>query len=172
MSNFTNATVQLIAESKLNRQRSAAMNSDSAVVSASFNLGGKIGKEIRNGAIAAGRTEIQRAVSNGNFKPLAQFLALQFGESVYLRNQADFFALENRMQVAVDNAQSGKNRGMIVKTNKTTGETTETMGARLIDALELQAFVVDLIAMTKFAIAEAAERKELETEERAMAEIL
>lgn len=166
--NFDNSTVQLINESKIARQRSVAMSSDSAVVTASFNLGGKIGKEIRNGAIAAGRTEIQRAVSNGNFRPLAQFLALQFGESVYLKNQADFFALENRMQVAVDNARSGKNRGMIV--NKKTGE--EKMGARLIDALELQAFVGDLVTMTKAAIAAAAEAKEAAAAELANEAIL
>lgn len=156
--NFTNASLTLIGESKLARQRSVAVASPASVVTASFNLGGKIGKEIRNGAIFAGRMEIQRALQNGNFKPLAQFLALQFGESVYVKNQAEFFALDNRMQTHVDNARSGKNLGMIV--NKKTG--AERIGTKLADALELQSFVVDLIAMTKAAIAEVAAAKDAE----------
>ncbi len=166
--NFTNASLTLIGESKLARQRSVAMSSDSAVITASFNLGGKIGKEIRNSAISAGRLEIQNALKNGNFKPLAQFLALQFGESVYVKNQAEFFALDSRMQTHVDNAKSGKNLGMVV--NKKTG--AEKIGARLADALELQAFVVDLIAMTKAAIAAAAAEREDEIATNSPAEIL
>lgn len=166
--NFTNASLTLIGESKLARQRSVAVASPAAVISASFNLGGKIGRELRNGAISAGRMEIQNALKNGNFKPLAQFLALQFGESVYVKNQAEFFALDSRMQTHVDNARSGKNLGMRV--NKKTG--AESIGAKLADALELQAFVVDLIAMTKAAIAERAEQRDEEIAANSPTEIL
>lgn len=149
--NFSNSSVVLIASSKLARQRQVAANSPAVVSTASFNLGGKIGKEIRHAAIFSAREEIRQALANGNFRPLAQFLALQFGESVYLTNKNDFYALEGRMQTFVDSAKSGKNLGMRI--NKKTGE--ETISAKLADALELQSFVRSLIAESKEA-AEAA----------------
>lgn len=152
------SSIALVGESKIARQRYVVRTTSADVVSASFNLTGKIGKEIRRGAIEAGRNEIAIGVGNGNFRPLAQFLALQFGESVYLRNQVDFFALSNRLQTFVDSARSGKNLGMTV--NKKTGE--EKIGARLADALELQSFVAELIQSTKDAIAIRQSEKESE----------
>lgn len=70
---------------------------------------GKVGAEARMGLREGAMERMAVAASTGNYKPLAEMLALISGEAVFIKNRASYETLEDRYDAKIaDLVSSGK----------------------------------------------------------------
>lgn len=93
------------------RRLSALADAPHCAQLAMANVKGKIGAGAREAAAAIGMNGIAEAVSVGNYKPLAAYLAANLGESVLVANRSGFDALPDWFEMRILNIKAKKNGG-------------------------------------------------------------
>lgn len=74
------------------------------------NMKGKVGVAAREGLFEAGFNEIASSAARGNYKPLAEALALLQGEACYITSRASFEALGDRFQAKMDELEQASKK--------------------------------------------------------------
>lgn len=129
----------------------------SAVVQMAMTMKGKIGAAARESGRQHGMVGIVEAAFRSNFRPLAEYLALETGEAVVISSRASFEALPDLFEAKVHNAKAGKNGGY-----RTNADGLDVPGAKLALALRLRDFVVGVTTAVAEMHAEAKARREAE----------
>lgn len=166
MDEITVAPVSIIVNgtNKFERQVSAVRQSSSSALTACLDVRGKVGKEIRESAAHGGMTEVAGHAATGNYRPMAEMLAIRMGEPIFISSRATFEALPDMFKARMHQAMLGKDGGY--RTDKKTGALVP--GAKLKAARELYELVSSIVE----AVAEYhAKRKAEATEAAASTEI-
>lgn len=150
--------VNVTGETKAERQISVVRTASGAALTACINMKGSTGKEIRAGAAQSGFVDIAGHAARGNYKPLAEMLAIRTGEPVVIGSRSTFEALPDIFEARVARAKLAKNGGM--REDKKTGALVP--GATLRDALELKSIVTDIVRAAAEYHAKRAEAKAAE----------
>lgn len=149
---ITPVSVTVEGAKRLDRQLSVVRVADSCALTACLALKGGVGRAIRESGAKAGLVDIATQAANGNYRPLAQMLAIRTGEPILISGKSTFEALPDMFKARIFQAQLGKNDGM--RTVKKTGLLAD--GAKLALARELHGIVCKV---TAYAAHVAAERK-------------
>lgn len=75
-------------------------------------VSGAIGKIARHTATAAGVEKIARDAGHGNYRGVAEYLAVVLGKPIIISNRGSFEALPDMVEGHVLSAKAGKNGGM------------------------------------------------------------
>lgn len=147
MNEITIAPVSILVEgkNKSERQVSVVRQASASALTACLNIKGKVGAEIRTSAAMGGLVDVANHAATGNYKPLAEMIAIRTGEPIYISSRSTFEALPDVMRAKVYQAKLGKNGGLV--TDKKTGALKP--GAKLAAAQELLDLVqriVDAVA--------------------------
>ena len=135
-------SIMVNGANKAERQMSVVHTASSQALTACLDMKGKVGKEIRSGAARTALVDIAHACSVGNYKPLAEMLAIRTGEPILISSRATFDALPDIFMAKVHQAALGKDGGY--RLDKKTG--LMVAGAKLKLANELHALVVGVTA--------------------------
>lgn len=152
----TPVSIMVEGAKRLDRQMSVINRADASALTACLSLKGAAGKAIRETGAKSGMVDVAIQASNGNYRPLAQMLAIRGAEPIIISSKSTFEALPDMYQARIFQAQLGKNDGMRVI--KKTGLLAD--GAKLALAREMHKLVCDVVA---FATKVALERKEKTT---------
>lgn len=144
---------------KAERQLSVVRVASAPAITACLNMGGKVGKEIRDSGARAGFIDVVAAATNANYKPLAEMLAIRMGEPILISSRSTFEALPDMFAARVERAKLGKNGGM--REDKKTG--TYVPGAALKLALELHSLVTNVVRVVAEVHAKRKAEKEAAT---------
>lgn len=160
MSDITFAPVSVLVtgEKKLDRQLSVIHRASGEAVSACANMKGSAGKIIREGAARAGLVSITQRCATGDYRPLAEMLAIKMGEPIFISSRASFESLPDVFSARIEKAKMAKNGGM--REDKKTGAMVP--GARLALEMELRATCVEVIRAVGEIVAERQARKATE----------
>lgn len=144
MNEITIAPVSITVNgaNKAERQISAVRQAGGSALTACLSIKGKVGKEIRDSAARGGLVDVAQHAATGNYKPLAEMLAIRTGEPVLISTRATFEALPDIFAAKVFQAKLGKGGGY--RADKKTGAMVE--GAKLKAANELHKLVTDIVA--------------------------
>lgn len=112
-----------------------------AVLTALVNQRGDVGKLARERMSVGGLVGLAEHAANGNYRPLAEYIAARTGEAVVISGRAMFEALPDVFEARIMNAKAAKNGGMRVD-----GKGIEVPNAKLALAMELKAVCVDAVA--------------------------
>lgn len=153
---FAPAIVEVVGQTKTERQLSVVAQCDGYTKMALANAKGKIGMAVRNGVANGGLMGIAKQAANGNYKPVAEYIAARTGKPFVISNRASFESLADQFEMNIMAAKSAKNGGYT--TDKKTGALKPSAAHAL--ALELKAIATELIAN---AAAYHAERTEAKT---------
>lgn len=158
MNEITIAPVSILVTgtNKAERQMSVVRKASNTALTACLNMKGKVGKEVREGAARGGLIDVAGHAASGNYKPLAEMLAIRTGEPIMISNRSTFEALPDMFAARVEQAKLGKNGGM--REDKKTGVLVP--GAKLKEALELHALVTEVVR----AVAEYHAKRKAEAE--------
>lgn len=139
MSEITMAPVSIMVNgaNKVERQVSAVRQASAPALAACLNIKGKVGKEIRDGAARTGLVDVVRHAASGNYRPLAEMLAIRTGEPILISSRSTFEALPDMFMARVHQAALGKDGGF--RLDKKTGTMVE--GSKLKQARELHELV-------------------------------
>lgn len=138
------------SERKLSVMRDASPEAALALVS----QGGKVGTLARQRAAGAGKINIANAAARGNFKPVAEYIAARTGKSFVITSKAAFESLADQFESQIMNAKNAKNGGYT-----TAKSGIQKPSAALSLALELKAFVTEVIAEAGAIAAQRAEER-------------
>jgi hypothetical protein len=143
MNEITIAPVSVLVTgaNKAARQVSVVRRASSTALTACLSMKGKVGKEIRESAARGGLVDVAGHAASGNYKPLAEMLAIRTGEPVMISSRATFEALPDIFAARIEQAKLGKNGGM--REDKKTGSMVP--GAKLKEAIELHALVTEIV---------------------------
>jgi hypothetical protein len=122
---------------KSERQISALRQSSGSAITACLDVSGAVGKEIRGSAVRAGLVDVAKHAASGNYRPMAEMLAIRTGEPVLISSRATFEAMPDIFKARVEQAKLGKDGGY--RLDKKTGAMVP--GAKLKSALEMLALV-------------------------------
>jgi hypothetical protein len=144
MSEITIAPVSILVNgaNKVERQMSVVRQAGGSALTACLSIKGSVGKEIRESAARGGLVDVAQHAATGNYKPLAEMLAIRTGEPILISSRATFEALPDIFAAKVEQAKLLKDGGM--RFDKKTGVMVE--GARLKGARELHKLVSDITA--------------------------
>lgn len=139
MNEITIAPVSIMVNgsTKAERQVSAVRQAGATALTACLNIKGKVGAEIRSSAARSGLVDIAQHCATGNYKPLAEMLAIRTGEPILISSRATFEALPDIFKAKVHQAALGKDGGF--RLDKKSGLMVE--GAKLKAANELYQLV-------------------------------
>ena len=157
MNEITIAPVSVLVTgaNKAERQMSVVRKASNTALMACLNMKGRVGKEVREGAARGGLIDVAGHAASGNYKPLAEMLAIRTGEPIMISNRSTFEALPDMFAARVEQAKLGKNGGM--REDKTG---VLVPGAKLKEALELHALVTEVVR----AVAEYHAKRKAEAE--------
>lgn len=143
MNEITIAPISILVNgaNKAERQISVVRQATAAALTASLNVKGKVGKEIRDSGARAGLVDVATHAAKGNYRPLAEMLAIRTGEPIMISGRSTFEALPDIMQAKIEQAKLGKNEGM--RLDKKSGALVP--GAKLAIAMELKALCVEIV---------------------------
>lgn len=99
---FVPAQVQVSGKTATEKRLSVIKGADESVILYASSMKGKVGTEARNGLAEIGFNKIAKQAASGNYKPLAQALAIQLGENVYITTRASFESLGDRFLQKMD----------------------------------------------------------------------
>lgn len=159
---YAPANVLVVGENRGERSLSVVRRATQSALTACMGMGGKVGKEIRSGIVEAGLVDVAQQAANGNYKPLAETLAIRTGEPFIISNRSTFEALPDMMQARIESAKLGKNGGM-----RENSEGVMVPGAKLKLAIELHAICV---GATEYAKKVAEARKAEQAEQASIGE--
>lgn len=143
----TPVSIMVNGSTKAERQMSVVHHASSTALTACLNLKGKVGTEIRANASRAGLVDVVSHAASGNYKPLAEMLAIRTGEPILISSRATFEALPDIFKAKVYQAALGKDGGY--RLDKKTGLMVE--GAKLKLANELHTLVSSVVeAVAKY----------------------
>lgn len=109
MVEFVPARVAVTGKTATEKRLSVITVASTEVQLFAANMKGKVGAAARNGLFEEGFNRIASAAARGNYKPLAEALALLQGEHVYITNRASFESLGDRYEAKLDELEaSGK----------------------------------------------------------------
>lgn len=134
-------SIMVAGANKAERQMSVVRQASGVALTACLDIKGKVGKEIRTGAATTALVDVAKAAASGNYKPLAEMLAIRTGEPVLISSRSTFEALPDMFKARVYQAALGKDGGY--RTDKKTG--TLVPGAKLKSAEELHALVSKVV---------------------------
>lgn len=100
---------------------------------------GKVGVAARDGFAQEGATKCARACAQGNYRPIAEYLAVELGESVFISGRATYEALPDFIDMRIAAVLSSKSRGMRVK------DGVEVEGSKLAKLRVLRSNVVGIM---------------------------
>lgn len=152
MNEITIAPVSVLVNgaNKAERQMSVVLQASSSALTACLSMKGKVGAEIRSGAARSGLVDIVQHAATGNYKPLAEMLAIRTGEPILISSRATFEALPDIFAAKVAQAKLGKDGGF--RLDRKTGAMAE--GARLKAANEMHDLVVRVVEATAKTVAQ------------------
>ena len=116
-------------------------------------VSGAIGKAARHTATAAGVEKIARDAGHGNYRGVAEYLAVVLGKPIVISNRGSFEALPDMVEGFVLAAKAGKNGGM----RESKGVLVP--GAALKAALEAHAAACWIVARAREAAEERAAKR-------------
>lgn len=112
MVEFVPARVQVTGKTATEKRLSVVHNGSESVKLFASNMKGKVGNAARSGLFEQGFNQIASQAARGNYKPLAEALALVTGESVHISTRASFESLGDRFEARmIELEDSGKKYG-------------------------------------------------------------
>lgn len=141
---YAPANVLVVGENRGERSLSVVRRATQSALTACMGMGGKVGKEIRSNVAQVGLVDVAQQAANGNYKPLAETLAIRTGEPFIISNRSTFEALPDMMQARIESAKLGKNGGM-----RESKDGILVPGAKLKLAIELHALCVGVVERAK-----------------------
>ena len=143
MNEITIAPVSVLVNgsNKAERQLSVVRVASAPAITACLNMGGKVGKEIRESGAKSGLVDVVSAAARGDYKPLAEMLAIRLGEPILISSRSTFEALPDMFAARVERAKLTKTGGM--REDKKSG--LMVPGASLKLALEMHGLVTNVV---------------------------
>ena len=143
MTEITIAPVSILVEGgkKAERQISALRQSSGSSITACLDVKGAVGKEIRGSAARAGLVDVAKHAASGNYRPMAEMLAIRTGEPILISSRSTFEAMPDIFKARVEQAKLGKEGGY--RLDKKSGAMVP--GAKLKAALEMLALVEGIV---------------------------
>ena len=148
--------INVAGANKVDRQLSVISHASSAALTACLDLKGKAGNAIRSASAHHGLTSVADQAFKGNFKPLAEMLAIRMGEPVVISSKSAFWALPDMFTARKLKAETGKNGGM--REDKKSGVLIPGSGLRAAQEL------LDLVLSVTDAVREALDAAKAERE--------
>ena len=127
---------------KVERQFSVVQIASTNALTACIDMKGKVGVAIRQASAQVGMSKVLNDCVNGNYRSLAETIALKLGEPVVISGRATFEALPDMFEAKIMVIKQSKSGGM--STSKKTGITS--VGAKLKLHLEIKSLVTDIVA--------------------------
>ena len=116
MSNIVDTVVGRVEFSsnmtKAENRLAVVQNASTGAALALVGVGGAIGKAARHTAATAGVEKIARDAGSGNYRGVAEYLAVILGKPIVISNRGSFEALPDMVEGFVLAAKAGKNGGM------------------------------------------------------------
>ncbi len=152
---YAPAIVNVIGANATERKLSVMYGASQEAALALVDQKGKLGKAAQRKVADGGRVAVANAAARGNFKPIAEVLAARTGKAMVVSSKASFESLPDLFEAQIMNIKGSKNGGYT-----TTKAGIQKMTPALSLALELKAYVIDVIAdASAIAEARAAERR-------------
>jgi len=126
---------------KVERQFSVVQVASTNALTACIDMKGKVGVAIRQASAQVGMSKVLNDCVNGNYRSLAETIALKLGEPVVISGRATFEALPDMFEAKIMVIKQSKSGGM--STSKKTGITS--VGAKLKLHLEIKSLVTDIV---------------------------
>ena len=98
--------------SKAENRLAVVQGASTGAALALVGVGGAIGKAARHTAATAGVEKIARDAGHGNYRGVAEYLAVILGRPIVISNRGSFEALPDVVEGYVLAAKAGKNGGM------------------------------------------------------------
>jgi len=141
LTSYSPAIVSVEGKTKADRQISVVRHASSEALTACLNVKGKVGVAIRNNAARSGYTDVATSCAVGNYKSLAEMLAIRLGEPIVISSRASFESLADVFEGKIMQAKLAKNGGM--REDKKTG--VMVAGSKLATLMELKAIVTEIV---------------------------
>jgi hypothetical protein len=133
---FTPVNVQVIGKTMKDKRLSVINAGLTAAAQAQLvNMKGKVGEAVRNQMSLNGDYHIARAVLSGNYRPLAEVIAVRLGKNIQLTSRKDFEALGWTFQYELDNL---RNAGMSANDKPTEARKSLEAVIQLLDNVRVQ----------------------------------
>ena len=107
VTSYTPAIVNVEGKTKADRQISVVRHASSEALTACLNVKGKVGTAIRNNAAKAGYSDVATSCAVGNYKSLAEMLAIRLGEPIVISSRAAFESLADVFEGKIMQAKLG-----------------------------------------------------------------
>ena len=133
--------INAIGATKVERQFSVVQVASTNALTACIDMKGKVGVAIRQASAQVGMGKVLNDCVNGNYRSLAETIALKLGEPVVISGRATFEALPDMFEAKIMVIKQSKSGGM--STSKKTGITS--VGAKLKLHLEIKSLVTDIV---------------------------
>ena len=133
--------INAIGATKVERQFSVVQVASTNALTACIDMKGKVGVAIRQASAQVGMSKVLNDCVNGNYRSLAETIALKLGEPVVISGRATFEALPDMFEAKIMVIKQSKSGGM--STSKKTGITS--VGAKLKLHLEIKSLVTDIV---------------------------
>ena len=95
---MTPVRINAVGTTKVERQLSVIENASTNALTASLGIKGKIGNAIRANAVQLGNVKVLNDCINGNYRSLAETIAIRLGEPFVISNRASFESLADRFE--------------------------------------------------------------------------
>lgn len=138
---MTPVIVNAVGTTKVARQFSVVQVASTNALNACIDMKGKVGVAIRQASASVGMSKVLNDCVNGNYRSLAETIALKLGEPIVISSRATFEALPDMFESKIMNIKQSKSGGMT--TSKKTGITS--VGAKLKLHLEIKSLVTDIV---------------------------
>jgi hypothetical protein len=133
--------INTVGTTKVERQFSVVQVASTNALTACIDMKGKVGVAIRQASAQVGLGKVLNDCVNGNYRSLAEVIALKLGEPMVISGRATFEALPDIFEGKVMSIKNSKSGGMT--TSKKTGITS--IGAKLKLHLEIKAMVTEIV---------------------------
>jgi len=133
--------INAIGTTKVERQLSVIENASTNALTASLGIKGKVGNAIRANAVNLGNMKVLNDCINGNYRSLAETIAIRLGEPFVISNRASFESLPDQFEMRIMKIEQSKSGGM--REDKKTG--LMVAGAKLQTEMYLKSMVTDII---------------------------
>ena len=138
---FSPVIVSVDGKTKADRQISVVRQASSSALTACLNVGGKVGKAIRENASQSGFVEVAQHCMNSHYKPLAEMLAINLGEPIVISNRASFESLPDLLEAKIMVVKLSKSGGY--RLDKKTGQFVSN--AKLSMLMQMKAVCTEII---------------------------
>lgn len=103
--------VNVLGTKSAERKMSVATQASNASLLAMISAKGDVGKYARQQSAGAGLMSISKAACNANFRPVAEYLAMQLGEPMVISGRAAFESLPDQFEQRILKECGKKNGG-------------------------------------------------------------